>query len=179
MSGTRNWPVVGLALLLIVGSGMVAAYVFGGKSAPKWKEFAPPDARFRVLMPGTPADQPQPLGGATAHLYGLKAANGVEYSVMFVELPADMTAPGRAGKTLDDACAAGEQKLNGKIVESTKLELGPNPGREVRIDVPGDRVRRMKVYLSGGRYFQVVAEGPAEAVASPETAAFLDSFTIS
>jgi hypothetical protein len=150
------------------------------RAGPGWKEFAPKDGRFRVLMPGTPKREKQDtesdFGKGVLVMHTVERG-GLIYGANYCDFPAAIKkAP--ADKVLDSSRDGCVDNLNGKLLLDKKVKLGEHPGREVRVGVEGGRVFRARVYLVGRRLYQVVVFGPGEKVTSKEADKFLDSFKL-
>jgi hypothetical protein len=90
----------GVGLLLLVGLGVTGLmWVLkssGSVAAKDWKEFQSPPGRFRVMIPGTPAQKPQslssPVGLITGQEYTLvfPPPRDLGYEVSYLDLPATL-----------------------------------------------------------------------------------------
>ena len=148
-------------------------------SRPSWTEFSSAAGKFSVLMLGQPREEEAEAGKVRS--YQCQTPAHVSYLVVCVEVSDEAlkkNAPDSSGKFLDDACVGLEEKFKGKSPVARKISLGDYPGREVEIATPNDTCYRVRVFLARNRYYQVVTQGPNEAVHSDEAARFFDSFKL-
>jgi hypothetical protein len=146
----------------------------------RWKEFAPKEGKFRVLMPGTPEASEvkfeSEFGPATFHMNTVEegesfyGAHYSDYTEAIKKLPV---------KRVYDASRDGAaENMKGKVVGEGDVKLGAHAGREIRIEVDGRSLFRARVFLVGTRLYQVVYFGPKGAATSKEVDRYLDSFKL-
>src|SRR5689334_13577203 len=76
----RKWIPLTLAALLLPLSGC---------NKLSFKEFAPPEGKFSILMPGTPDKKTQSVMGMTVVGYGVDVRNGA-FAVFYADIPPGM-----------------------------------------------------------------------------------------
>ncbi len=71
-------------------------------------------------------------------------------------------------------------KTFGSISDSRPVVLGTHPGREFRAEIPGPPRGQIRgrLYLAGGRMYQVLVIGTANYVDGPAATEFLESFDV-
>ncbi len=155
-----------------------------------WREIAPPDARYRAMLPGKPASMSRPIDlDGLAVTMAMSGARVDDQSFTVGEVTLPDAAPATREKARAAMRAAMVRNLAGREAAVSEVEVPvlDRAGRTlatqgaVRIEAPG-RVAQRPAHLSalfvarGNRAWQAVVIGPA---ADPEHAAtFLDSFRI-
>lgn len=80
---------------------------------------------------------------------------------------------------LESSQKAVEKRLQGKLVRAERIRFaGKAAARDFEMEIPGPAVYRARVFLVNGRMFLVTAVGDPSFVASDDTKAVLDSFTL-
>jgi hypothetical protein len=156
----------------------------GPEGESEWKPFTPPGGRFTIAMPGDPAEtRPEgedARGVPPSVVYGA-ATTAINYIVTVVDYA---PAAARSPKRLIDATRDGAVRLaGGKLLKSKAIRLGKATGVEFEAEVPldgkpkGGRMR-CRVYVAGGRVYQLVASGPKDDIGLDEVQTFFDSFAL-
>jgi WD40 repeat protein len=193
VAAAKSWPVAARtgALLALSGLGYGLLIGFlgmggmttlrGGIPAAAWDEFAPPEGRFRVMMPGTPTRRdlvPTDTPGLT--LFGVDWDRG---NVAFLAGYGDLS-EGELRETPWEQRLAGERdgvlknQRNGKLVEDKVIELGGHPGREFVVGVAGKGVLATRVYGVGHRLYLLMAGGLGVAADDRDVQMFFNSFAL-
>src|SRR5262249_55844537 len=145
---------VPLAILVAVGLFFLIKSISNGPRIDEsaWKEFRPPGARCRLLLPGTPKTERQFAPGlaqpVTAYVVELKRPNCV-FARTHLEIP-----PQEFHRlTLDQRFDGARQGMLSNAPPSTKLvsqrekPFKGNPGREYVLEVPKQGKMTVRVYL--------------------------------
>jgi hypothetical protein len=159
----------------------VGAITVSADDQPEWKEFAPKEGRFKVLMPGVPKvydlDTESDFGKGVLHMHRAQVGKTM-YAANYCDFPAEIKKT-PLKQVYDDSRDGAVANLEGKLVSEKDIKLGDYPGREIRIDVPeGKLLFRSRVYLVDQRLYQAVVLGTKEAATSKEADKFLDSFKL-
>jgi hypothetical protein len=142
---------------------LAACALAGCFKQAQFKEFAPSQAPFKVMVPAMPAYQvnrePGDEGDLVVHMYNF-TFDGVEYGVNYVELPAKANALIRAvpQKTVLDNQRDGLLKATGWKLESEQdvSLMSSIPGRSVTASIPGtQRNAEMRIFWAPTGFYQV------------------------
>jgi hypothetical protein len=148
-------------------------------SPSDWKEHVWKDARCSILLPGEP-QQTTVKGpdGETIRVCVLPRGD-TTYAMAFIEVPeAQKEGPDAIRARFDSARDNAVAKRKGKVIREQELKLDGNPGREYRCEMPDGTVFRNRMFLVGGRFYQVVVTGPREVALGQQSDRFLDSFKL-
>ena len=156
-----------------------AALVFSATArAEEWKEQSLKDCQCTASFPGTPQTRTQKMQSAVGSLdstmFLLEVPGQAFYALAYVDYPKELAA--KPDELLDGARDGAVAKIKGQLKTENKITLAGAPGRELRIEAPGDVVLQARIYLVNQRLYQsivVVQKGRADA---PENKKFLESF---
>ncbi len=147
-------------------------------SAQEWKEHRSDDCRCSALFPGTPQAQtqrmPSNFGPLESKMIMLDIKNVAFYGVAYVDYPKDATS--KPQETLNAARDGAVSKVKGTLKSENKITMNGYPGRELRIDAPGEAVLLARIYLVKERLYQTIVVTKVAQVDSPENKKFLESF---
>jgi hypothetical protein len=165
--------------------GLLSASMAAGCGSPSWKEFAPSQGRFRVLMPGTPVVQEESedtwAGLARGKRYLASTGSGgtdsfCAYGVTYADYPERYTQTKSPEKILagqKDALVPSE----GKLLKERPIEIGSSPGIELELEDPAGKILFFRIYLVEKRLYVVTAKY-AKGKRTPEVDAFFESFRL-
>jgi hypothetical protein len=161
-----------------VAAVMVLAALAGPAPAAELREVRSAEGRFTIRLPGRPGAVNRPTPAGLLHALQVKSAEA-EWTVSWVELPAEVKPPASEAR-LDAIRDRLALRLQGRVVQEKKVRLGKkDPGRDILLDLGPSRGRlRTRVFLAGGRLYQVTVQGSKEAVESPQAEKVFDSFTL-
>jgi hypothetical protein len=175
---SRNW-LMSASLLVLLGSQACAQ---DAAPIPKdsWVEFASPDKRFKVLMPGKPELQKKPMKGVAP---GTKLYLVELKSSAFVVSTLDIPAKALAGLPLDHWFRGAGQGFadripGGKIDSSKKIEIDGSPGREIVVKAANKGLFVVRMYLVDCRLYLLGAGGSDVMADNADLAKFLSSFKL-
>ena len=141
----------------------------------EWKKFSSPEGRFNVLMPGRPLREEESKetlrGKVVMHFFTVGSEKGV-----FVVAYADY-AMSDAKRELDANRDSFLKGMKATLIAESDIKLQENPGREIKAARDNLSIRS-RIYLVGGRYYQIVAVTPATLPANLEAERFLNSFEL-
>ena len=168
---------LGLVLLFF----MAGVNSVSGADEPQWKEFAPKEGRFKVLMPGTPkqdmAEAESDFGKGVLHMNTVQAVKTM-YGANYCDFPSEIKKV-PLKQVFDSSRDGAVANLKGKLASEMDIKLDKYLGREIQIDVQGGKqLFRARVYLVDQRLYQVVVFGTKEAATSKAADKFLDSFQV-
>jgi hypothetical protein len=145
-----------------------------------WESFAPADARFAVVLPGTPAVERDahwtPIGSVRMTKYWLRVGDAL-LAVEMHDIPAVAATLVSDDTILDQARESLLHDVDGTLLEGRTLAFQDAPARDFLYRVPGraQLVERVLAVLVGRRLYMVT--GMARAPASdPVVARFFASF---
>ena len=153
-----------------------------------WREYASPQGRFAVLVPGdmtlNTQQLPTPDGkGVTLHIHSL--GTSAEYGVIHADYPFEVSGAEMRRRLLDDGARGAVESVGAQLLEAKEISLGEHPGRALKELMRDGRVMHARMYLVGSRLYQVAvtlpkldAADPATAFAEETAAKFLDSFRL-
>lgn len=147
--------------------------------AQDWKEFNSNECRCSALFPGTPQSKTQGMqtkvGTLEAKMFMLEMPSAF-YAMAYVDYPKDAVAKGAPDELLNGARDGAVGNVKGKLVSETKITMNGAPGRELRIEAPGDLNLTARIYLVNQRLYQVLVVAPKAKEGEAEAKKFLDSF---
>jgi hypothetical protein len=145
-----------------------------------WTEFEPEGGRYRVLMPGTPQLSTAPISlgdGSAVQMYqAVVDAGEVAYLSTHVDYPATMIRQS-SGETLLNNVRDGSAKGH-TLVREKRLTIAGHPGREYMITQATGIVLVTRSFLVDNRLYQIIVAGRSGVEQDPDTAKFLESFTL-
>jgi hypothetical protein len=150
-----------------------------GVPPAEWKEFAPSEGGFTVLLPEKPsqkgqADVKTSDGDKVREVSAGTAGAGV-FSVRYYDL---------ADKPINDYLYFNWLKnrllsdKGGKLARENEVSPAVYPCKEFVVELPNDQLLVRRIYLAQARVFLVTAEGSRSPAAALETQKFFDSFKI-
>ena len=164
----RTMPALGLLLLL-------------GACGHEWQESTSSDGRYRVSFPGTPSKKvetvPTAIGTLTATFDAVELPTGA-YAVCWCDYPEEVLDGVDPQAILDGARDGAAQRVRGKVVQDTAVQIGAVPGKEIRIETQAGVSLRVRLCLVENRLYQAIVTGPKPFEASADTQTFLDSFEL-
>jgi WD40 repeat protein len=188
----RNWPgiwrmlgalgITGFGYLALAGAiGVGFVQSFRQIDAAAWQEFAPPEGRFRLLMPGKPVSQPKPPQAAQAqnfHLYALELKRqDVVFAVGYADLSLEewrrMPIQERFDGSRDGILA---NTPGSRVVAENRIALRNYPGREYHLIIAGQGMTVLRVYFVRLRIYTLLAGGSWLGPDSADVRKFFDSF---
>ena len=148
----------------------------------EWTKFTSEDGRVSALFPLPPKTQTQSVDTAIGKLEMKitmyeSGSNAFLTSHMTLDVdPAQYDV--EAG--LNGASQGAAQNVNGTILEDNDIEAFGFPGKSLLISAPQGAFIRGRIFIdpAGPTLFQAQVVGTRKAIDGPDTAAFLDSFTI-
>ena len=132
------------------------------------------DGGFAVTFPARPEQKTQPQQGGTLHLYVLNSGGGA-WVASYYDLPKEKRSGGTAA--LLEEWAKGAAR-DGRLRKSSRVKVAGASGREVLVDLDGDKVRRQRGLIVKDRLYQIAYAGPRGTDASAEVKRFFDSFKL-
>jgi hypothetical protein len=180
-----EWPqrFVG-GVLLVILTWSIGIVFNGGLFASwddtnYWIDFAPDGGVFTVSVPQPLHSDTNPLqfnartGPLSMHSFTVQL-NRVGYWVDYGDIPGATNAdPQRLLAAIGDSLAEGAD-----VQVNTPITLGSYPGREIAMVDPQQRFNRLRLYLVGGRLYDIWAIAPNEVWNKAEIAKFLDSLRL-
>jgi tRNA A-37 threonylcarbamoyl transferase component Bud32 len=163
----------------------------GGKGLPQpaakppagWKEYRNAEGGFAVWLPGIPREVKRRVPTAEGEVEMREAAlrdtaTGLHYSVTCGEFLGITLGDPEA--RLNAARDGALRKVEGKLLRERPVRLGKYPGRELQIELPrGKGVSiRLRMYLVGQRYYQLLVGGTKETVQGKDAGQFLGSLRL-
>jgi Protein of unknown function (DUF1570) len=150
----------------------------GGNGVPKgWVEFTSNAGGYRSVFPDQPIEHVEDTGAIKLNMAVAEVkAQSRAFVVMYSDLPANLNA-NLADKALDGGIDA-LGKL-GTVKTTSKISLGPNPGREAVIDMAGGKMLKVRIYMVGNRLYQLHAQWDSQkGDASADIDAFMNAFKL-
>ena len=141
----------------------------------QWKRFSSAEGRFAILLPDQPVRTVQSkdtgAGRVVMSFFTTRSDDGV-----FIVAYADYSM-GEAKRELNANRDSFLKGMKATLVSESDIKLQGNPGREIRAS--RDKLTiRSRIYLVGGRYYQMVAITPMTLPGDVEADRFLTSFEL-
>jgi hypothetical protein len=145
-----------------------------------WKEFTSDVGGFSVHFPGKPKLESDEKGKRS---YLFTADEGrVVYSITYFDLPLSSEhakRPGFQDETLNElARVLAKKNVGNKEAEVQPIQLGDNPGREIRGELPDGLVIWARDYLVSNRLYVIKVGGEKGAFNETNAETFLNSFRL-
>jgi hypothetical protein len=152
-----------------------------------WKEYSSPTGGFSVMFPGTSVEE---TDAGSGKLKGRKytVATTAAYVVSYLDFPSDVaenleTNAALYNEIFDVMRDGALEPRGGKLISETEISLESHPGRLFKLSIADGTVTRVKLYLVGNRFYQLLVVTPQE-LSAPDggkfdqtrTTKFLDSF---
>jgi hypothetical protein len=119
-----------------------------------WKEFAPPEGRFSILMPGNPVPDTS-SGNEGVHDFSLTTSMAI-YGAGYADWPKSEKDGAEYTKhVLDSTTQEMISVANTTLVSQTDILLKGHPGRELRLRLPEDGIYVDRMYIVGERLYQL------------------------
>jgi hypothetical protein len=148
-----------------------------------WQVYHSKEGGYTVWLPGAPMESSSEVAGATRPRQIRQAIlkdllSGLHFQVNYSDF-GDIIFPD-AEAALDAARDGAVRKINASSLREERIKLGPHPGRDLRIALPGGKglVVRARFFLVGQRNYQLLVAGPAKAAEGPAAIQFLESFRL-
>ena len=151
-----------------------------------WRDFSSAQGRYSIIMPGAPDDQTLTIdttaGPIDKHLALFENRSGA-FVVIYADYPASLARQADPQQLLDDERDNAIAATKGALFNERRLALDGHPGREIKIDIPGDGalpagVMTVRYYLVGDRLYEITVVTPKTRPAPDITQKFLDSFQL-
>ncbi len=166
-----------LRLFAFLATGLVLAPALA--TAQEWKEFTSAECRCSASFPGTPQQRTQTmrtnLGTLDAKMVTVEVPDAF-YAIAFVDYPRDKLGKTAPDTLLDGARDGAVSNVKGKLASETKISMNGYPGRELRIEAPGDLVLNARLYMVKERLYQTLVVMPKARENAADSKRFLDSF---
>jgi hypothetical protein len=151
-------------------------------SAQDWKEFSSQECRCSAQYPGNPQPKTQAMqtkvGTLEAKMFMLEMPTAF-YAMAYVDYPKDALGKKPPDELLDGARDGAVGNVKGKLGSETKISMNGYPGRELRIEAPGDLALQARIYMVKERLYQILVVMPKSKESEAEAKKFLDSFKFS
>ena len=148
-------------------------------SAQEWKPYSSDECRCSAQYPGTPQLRTTPmrtnLGNLDAKMITLEVPEAF-YAIAYVDYPKDKLAKANPDDLLNGARDGAVANVKGKLANETKVSMNGFPGRELRIEAPGDLVLNARMYMVKERLYQSLVVTPKPREGAADAKKFLDSF---
>lgn len=157
------------------------------------KEYVSRDGRFKVLFPATPNEIHETvessMGKLPFHMLICPFTSTVSYHLVYMDYPIYLESADLVKTALDNArqgTLARMAKEDPRVVKESDISIDGHPGRFLQIELKGDAMVRMRIFVAGNRVYVVGLGSPKEtpkvvnATNDYETIAtrFMDSFKI-
>jgi hypothetical protein len=167
---------VSAPLVALLGLALAPAVA----SAQEWKDFSSAECRCSAQFPGMPQQRTQPLqskhGSVESKMIILDVPGTAFFALSYIDYSKEAAAKARPDENLDDARDAALGYVKGKLRDETKITMNGYPGRELKIDAPGNMVVNARMYLVKERLYQAIVVLPKSREASGDAKKFLESF---
>jgi hypothetical protein len=165
--------------------GLLVALTVSGCSGPTFKDYPSPEGGYTIQLPGPPKEMRS--GKLVVRTFDHRHGT---YAVVYHDIPAPVEEQSKESKDskekskeIEDRLVGAQNgavnKLGGTLIQDKKIQLGErHPGRVFLADLPDKRQLHERLYLVGGRLYQVLVLGEKAWVETREADQFLDSFAL-
>jgi hypothetical protein len=168
----------GIDTVLRLGCILLAVALCGCHAELDWREVAPHEGGFSVLLPARAHEASRPLAGfkgdPVMHLWSAKAADTL-FGAGYVDFDAT---DARMLAAIRDALV---RNIGGKIVAERAVKTGVTEGVEFVAEGSisnAPAVLHGRVLVSARRVYQLAVIGPAHSVTAADREMFLESFRL-
>ena len=148
-----------------------------------WREFAPEEGRFSILVPRTPRETTETveteMGTHDEHTFTVIHGD-IAYIVNYGDYPQSLrNVDSRA--MLDALRDGAVESVGGKLLSERAISVDGYPGREVKIKVSNDSetaIMQVRIYIVRNRLYYIYTIAPETRASSPDVKKFLDSFKL-
>ncbi len=177
---TANVRRIVFAVSLVAVAGLAASVAH---AADDWSTLTSDGGGFTISMPGKPTESKQTYdtdgGPVEAVLYMLELDGGnVAYLAGYNDFKKEQIEGRNPQDMLDGARDGAVANVNGKLVKETKITLDGNPGRELKVEAPGDMLVFARVYLVKNRLIQALVVMPKKTLKEKDVTRFLTSLAL-
>jgi hypothetical protein len=142
-------------------------------SQPAWKPYQNAAWGFGVSFRGDPKVTETPASpGSLKSLQAEAKSGGRDYVISVTDATASGKTPDQLLAQAPQATADGE---GGTLTSTANVQSGGLAGREFVVTRQGQPLERDRIFVSGGRFYQLVTQSPYGAK-DKETQTFLESF---
>ncbi|HEX5106519.1 MAG TPA: hypothetical protein VFV87_22020 [Pirellulaceae bacterium] len=151
--------------------------------AAAWSAFSPSAQAYKVLIPGTPQEETVFQDGQNVQVVTAdgELPNGLFFMVITMEIPQKGSIQRRedALQFLAGAVESYHKRPGVQVLETSEIELGKIPGRQVIADgFQGNKVRARHYAVGTQSYCLMAQSGDLELLNSDRAAKFFDSFEL-
>jgi hypothetical protein len=157
----------------------VVVLASGCKQA-QWAEFASPEGRFKVQMPGTPTQKSEYTAGVEMKMFMVEQKGGA-FAVAYADLPIPQRESAQQTQLrLNGARDGCIQNVKGSLANESRITLeGKFPGRDIEVNLPAQKgLMRNKIFVVNQRLYQVMVIGSPAWTNSAEAKKFMESFAL-
>jgi FimV-like protein len=149
-----------------------------------WREFAPEEGRFSILVPRTPRKTTETtetqIGTIDTHIFVVTHGD-FTYIMVYNDFPQRLINSSDSRAMLNGARDGAVESLGGRLLSENSISINGFPGRELKVKVsegPYTSVAQVRIYLVRNRLYQIYAIAPEARASSPDVKKFLDSFKL-
>lgn len=175
-----------MSLRLLPVTLCVACLLLVAADAPEgWTSYPSKSGGFQIDFPEKPKEEKEVISGVDGGgdvdqiQYLVGGANGA-YLASFQPAPRLAKSDAKTmSAALDKAAARLAATFEGRVLSAQAVQLGKAAGTEVVVDCPKIKGRiRSRMFLTNGRFYQVMLIGAPDFIATKEADHFLGSFRI-
>lgn len=162
-------------------SGLVVL-LLAAEERPTLKEFTSREGGFSVRVPGEMKETVKTVTrdgkSGEQRTYTYSPDPKVTYLVLVRDRPDLAEASTEAvEKELESAARSAAESLKGKLLSTKPITLGRYPGRELQVE-PSDGLYRARVFVAGGRLYEVTILAPKDVATAKAADEYLRSFKL-
>lgn len=163
---------------------LLSAFTF----ANDWQLFETSD--FQILYPKLPSSQTQTINSVigdlkvTGHIYNASKDTtdaNLTYGVLTTEYPDTLVHSDKKeilSNFFRSATDGAVKNVNGKLISEKEIELDGFPGRDIKIDLKGFAVMRMKAFLVKNKLYMLQTITKTEKDGNQSVEKFMNSFKL-
>jgi hypothetical protein len=148
-----------------------------------WKPFSSKEGGFRVLMPGTPAQEQRTtkteMGAFPTNTFTVIREQEAGYVVGYLDFPNNISVNSRNQNQYLTAVATGfAQGSGGRLMSERNIRVGNLPGKEIRLQFEQGVIGRARMFLDNKRLYVALVITDKENSLTKSIQGFFNSFQL-
>jgi len=163
-----------MTIALVLGGNQLVQAIPGASPVATaqsvWRLFQDPAGKFAVLMPGQPQQRKQTqqtrLGNLEVNTFAVEQPGLSAHLVTYTDFPVEFIRAADPNKLLDNGRDEVVRRVQGRLLNESRINLNGAPGRELKLKAPGGLIIQSRIYLVNQRLYQLIVVTPENKAAS-------------